>query len=120
MTHILLINGTNLNLLGVREPEVYGSETLQDIVDELRSYASDRGVELSDFRPFNIESMGGETSSRVEVASVSKQILAQLGSGAASEKRDLRNVGPSFQYKLRDAQGQAREYHNYMLPLELE
>lgn len=50
MTRILLINGPNLNLLGVREPEVYGSETLQDIVDELRSFASDRGVELSDFQ----------------------------------------------------------------------
>lgn len=50
MTRILLINGPNLNLLGVREPEVYGSETLQDIVDELRSFASDRGVDLSDFQ----------------------------------------------------------------------
>lgn len=50
MTRILLINGPNLNLLGVREPEVYGSETLQDIVDELRSFASDRGVELTDFQ----------------------------------------------------------------------
>ncbi|HET9258913.1 MAG TPA: type II 3-dehydroquinate dehydratase [Acidimicrobiia bacterium] len=50
MTRILLINGPNLNLLGVREPEVYGSETLQDIVDAVRSYASDRGVELTDFQ----------------------------------------------------------------------
>jgi 3-dehydroquinate dehydratase-2 len=50
VTRILLINGPNLNLLGVREPEVYGSETLQDIVDELRSFASDRGVELTDFQ----------------------------------------------------------------------
>jgi 3-dehydroquinate dehydratase II len=50
VTSILLINGPNLNLLGVREPEVYGSETLQDIVDELRSFASARGVELSDFQ----------------------------------------------------------------------
>ena len=50
MTSILLINGPNLNLLGVREPEVYGSETLQDIVEELRSFASARGVELSDFQ----------------------------------------------------------------------
>lgn len=50
MTRILLINGPNLNLLGVREPEVYGNETLQEIVDELRSFASDRGVELTDFQ----------------------------------------------------------------------
>ena len=50
MTRIHLINGPNLNLLGVREPEVYGSETLRDIVDELRSFASHRGVELTDFQ----------------------------------------------------------------------
>ena len=78
-------------------------------------------VEFSDFRPFNIENMGNSASSRVEVASVTKRILAELGSGAADPSgRDLRNVGPSFQYKLRDEQGQAREYHNYMLPVELE
>jgi cytochrome c biogenesis protein len=32
----------------------------------------------------------------------------------------LRNVGPSITYKLRDAAGQAVEYHNYMLPVELD
>ena len=80
-------------------------------------------VELSDFRPFNIEDLSANTaeSSRIEVASVSKKVLAQLGSGAADlSKKDLRNVGPSFQYRLRDAQGQAREFSNYMLPLQLE
>lgn len=50
MTRILLINGPNLNLLGVREPEAYGHETLKDIVGELRSFAADRDVELSDFQ----------------------------------------------------------------------
>jgi cytochrome c biogenesis protein len=79
-------------------------------------------VELSDFRPFNIEDLGANNeSSRIEVASVSKKVLAQLGSGAADlSKKDLRNVGPSFQYRLRDPQGQAKEFSNYMLPLELE
>jgi cytochrome c biogenesis protein len=80
-------------------------------------------VELSDFRPFNIEDLSANSaeSSRIEVASVSKKVLAQLGSGAADlSKKDLRNVGPSFQYRLRDAQGQAREFSNYMLPLQLE
>jgi cytochrome c biogenesis protein len=35
-------------------------------------------------------------------------------------KKALRNVGPSVTYKLRDAAGQAREFHNYMLPVELD
>jgi 3-dehydroquinate dehydratase-2 len=50
MTKILVINGPNLNLLGLREPEVYGHETLEDIVNDLRSYAAARDVELSDFQ----------------------------------------------------------------------
>jgi 3-dehydroquinate dehydratase II len=50
MTKILLVNGPNLNLLGLREPEVYGHETLEDIVNDLRSYAGARDVDLSDFQ----------------------------------------------------------------------
>ncbi|BAN01024.1 type II 3-dehydroquinate dehydratase [Ilumatobacter coccineus] len=43
---ILLLNGPNLNLLGTREPEVYGADTLDDIVSELTSLAADRGRTL--------------------------------------------------------------------------
>lgn len=43
---ILLLNGPNLNLLGTREPEVYGADTLDDIVAELTSLAADRGHTL--------------------------------------------------------------------------
>lgn len=50
MTRVLVINGPNLNLLGTREPEVYGNESLGGIVDELRTYAGGRGVDLSDFQ----------------------------------------------------------------------
>ena len=48
-------------------------------------------------------------------------IESRLGSGhkTVTEKL-LRNVGPSIGYKLRDAAGQATEYHNYMLPMELD
>jgi 3-dehydroquinate dehydratase-2 len=47
---ILLLNGPNLNLLGVREASVYGTETLEDIVNELRAYAEQRDTELRAFQ----------------------------------------------------------------------
>lgn len=79
----------------------------------LTSTAGEYTLEFTDFRPFNIENMGGEIETPRDSMSV-------LGGSPVSDNRHLRNVGPSFQYKLRDARGQAREFSNYMLPLELE
>jgi 3-dehydroquinate dehydratase-2 len=45
--NLLLINGPNLNLLGTREPEVYGSQTLKDIEQGLITYAKQHAIELS-------------------------------------------------------------------------
>ncbi len=47
---ILIINGPNLNMLGTREPEVYGETTLAQIEEELKSYAEAKGIELSFFQ----------------------------------------------------------------------
>ena len=79
----------------------------------LTSAAGDHTLEFIDFRPFNIENMGGETQASGDAMSV-------LGGSPVSDKKHLRNVGPSFQYKLRDSRGQALEFSNYMLPLELD
>ncbi len=46
MSRILLINGPNLNLLGTREPEIYGDVTLGEIESKLKSSAEDAGHEL--------------------------------------------------------------------------
>lgn len=43
---IMIINGPNLNLLGVREPEIYGRETYADLLDKISSHAKLRGVEV--------------------------------------------------------------------------
>lgn len=50
MHKVLLINGPNLNLLGTREPEIYGSETLDDVVAKVSQAAQDSGFELISFQ----------------------------------------------------------------------
>ena len=48
--NILLINGPNLNLLGTREPEIYGNQTLSDIQKDLTKVAQQNGINLECFQ----------------------------------------------------------------------
>ena len=50
MSKILVLNGPNLNLLGVREPGIYGNVTLDSIVSNLSSIAKENNVELEAFQ----------------------------------------------------------------------
>jgi 3-dehydroquinate dehydratase-2 len=50
MLKILVLNGPNLNLLGTREPEHYGSTTLDEIIDALRNQSASSGVDLAHFQ----------------------------------------------------------------------
>jgi cytochrome c biogenesis protein len=85
-------------------------------------------VEWSGFRPFNVENTvrEGQDLRAVNSAKSFNEKLTEgleksLGSAAKkADRKDFKNVGPSVQYKLRDATGQAREYHNYMLPVPVD
>jgi cytochrome c biogenesis protein len=81
-------------------------------------------LEFTGLRVINVENFGGgQAGSGADVRKVDlrQAIEGRLGSAhkTMTEKK-LRNVGPSVPYKLRDAAGQAREYHNYMLPIDLD
>ncbi len=47
---ILLINGPNLNMLGIREPDIYGSNTYDELIREISDYAGTRGVAVDFFQ----------------------------------------------------------------------
>ena len=54
MTKVMILNGPNLNMLGVREPEIYGQHTLDDIKEMCGSRATQLGFDM-DFRQSNNE-----------------------------------------------------------------
>lgn len=47
---ILVINGPNINMLGIREPEIYGKKTFSDLLDLLISTAEEEGIEIEQFQ----------------------------------------------------------------------
>ena len=84
-------------------------------------------LEYTGLRVINVENMvavnpranlGGTDVRAVDLGS---RLKDHLGSGATGTRdEDLRNVGPSFAYKLRDGAGQAREFNNYMFPVDMD
>lgn len=47
---ILVINGPNINLLGIREPDIYGKNTYADLCELIQNYAAEKGVEVKLFQ----------------------------------------------------------------------
>jgi len=79
-------------------------------------------LEFTGLRTINVENFADRPDSATDVRAVDlrQSIESRLGAGHKTvTKKELRNVGPSVSYKLRDAAGQAREYNNYMLPVDM-
>jgi cytochrome c biogenesis protein len=96
---------------------------------QISTESGDRSItlEYTALRTINVENIGANkadaASSATDVRAVdlANAVQERLGSGTrVQHKKDLRNVGPSITYKLRDSSGQAREFHNYMAPVQLE
>ena len=77
-------------------------------------------LEFTGLRVINVENFAGQNAA-VDVRKVDLRsaLDARLGAGhKTTTTKELRNVGPSVSYKLRDAAGQAREFNNYMQPID--
>ena len=80
-------------------------------------------LEFSGLRVINVENFLNNSNSGADVRKVDlrEAIESRLGSAHKTvTEKQLRNVGPSVTYKLRDEAGQAREFHNYMLPIDVD
>ena len=94
---------------------------------ELSNGSEKLRLEFTGLRVINVENMAD--AARANAASAASEAVAsdlrqtiegRLGAGhKTSTKKTLRNIGPSVSYKLRDAAGQAREFNNYMLPVDM-
>jgi cytochrome c biogenesis protein len=92
---------------------------------QISNGASQMTLEFTGLRVINVENLGGNPAGAagtdVRKVDLVGSLQEHLGSGAKGNgKKELRNVGPSVSYKLRDAAGQAREFNNYMVPVELD
>lgn len=81
-------------------------------------------LEYTALRTINVENFGAakgalDSGTDVRKVDLKSAIDARLGAGhKTTTEKELRNIGPSIGYKLRDASGQAREYQNYMMPVD--
>ncbi len=86
-------------------------------------------LEYTALRVINVENfaasknLGASGAGGVDVRKVDLRQAIDSRMGAANktrENKELRNVGPSVSYKLRDSAGQAKEFNNYMLPVKMD
>jgi 3-dehydroquinate dehydratase II len=78
MAKFLVVNGPNLNLLGIREPKVYGQHTLEDINQSLQTFAQANGHQLATFQS-NAE---GALIDRIHAARVENVDFIIINAGA--------------------------------------
>jgi len=76
--NILVLNGPNLNLLGTREPTIYGHDTLEDVMNRLVEQASAHGAQLDTFQS-NYE---GALVERIHAARLDGTQFALINPGA--------------------------------------
>ncbi len=126
--------GSHLKLAGYpMQGASHASFPVEGVVGNATPLAGSGGsqytIEWTGFRPFNVENTAASNGQDVRAVDSNKSfnekfgasLDKQLGSAANTKKaKDLKNVGPSVQYKLRDRNGQAREFNNYMLPVKVD
>ena len=101
---ILVLNGPNLNLLGTREPEIYGSETMQSIEADLRACAEGLGDVELEFVQSNAESdlitRIGATRNEFDGIIINPAALTHTSLGVADAIKAVADVVPAVEVHL--------------------
>jgi 3-dehydroquinate dehydratase-2 len=103
--NILVLNGPNLNLLGIREPEIYGYETLADIEAEMNVCAAQLGSDINiEFRQTNSEAelmtWIGETRGHYDGIIINPAALTHTSLGVADALKAVADVVPAVEVHL--------------------
>jgi cytochrome c biogenesis protein len=101
----------------------FGLEGVVGSSQPLTRGAEQLTVEFTGLRVINVENFANTEGLGVDVRKVDLRQAVEQRLGAANKvvtQKELRNIGPSVSYKLRDAAGQAREYNNYMVPVNMD
>lgn len=102
--------------------EVGGTVVLGDTADSLK-------LEVTGFKAINVESLPTDNVEMDDLAlgeqdglmPFKANLASVTGPGVKKDKKEkFKNIGPSITYKLRDSAGQAKEFQNYMLPVDLD
>lgn len=118
--------GSLINLRAVSMGQAVNPFSVQGRIGETTSLTNGdqrMQLEFTGLRVINVENFLTPLEDGADVRRVDLRQAIENRLGSAHKtvtERELRNVGPSVTYKLRDEAGQAREYHNYMLPIELD
>jgi len=121
--------GSKLNLAAVPLLSAGGGFEVKGTVGgstPLRRGDQTLNVEWTGLRVINVENVAAAAApagaaTDVRAVNLGQTLKRHLGAGnKAPEGQELRNVGPSFSYKLRDSAGQAIEFNNYMLPVSMQ
>ncbi|MFN0183898.1 MAG: cytochrome c biogenesis protein ResB [Aquabacterium sp.] len=105
-------------LSGARSFELKGR-----IGDRTELTSGDRklSLEYTGLKVINVENLEGAGPTDPRKVDLVSTIDKHLGSGAKPpDRKTMRNVGPALTYKLRSADGQAHEFHQYMVPVDLD
>jgi len=102
---ILVLNGPNLNLLGTREPEIYGYETLADIETEMNACAAQLGGAINiEFRQSNAESelitWIGDTRGKYDGIIINPAALTHTSLGLCDALKAVSDVVPAVEVHL--------------------